>query len=140
MKLFVGVTTILLFLCVGCLYIPMLDQVTADSRGEIEEEYLELLEVDYTTRAEVVLTLGEPEYAAGGDKFFIYSWERLYGVFIICSWGYAACGGIPVTKEFFLLIEFDEEGYMTRYEIRKRSAAWQEILRHVSGSTGMEPG
>lgn len=135
MKLFVGVTTILLFLCVGCLYIPMLDQVTADSRGEIEEEYLELLEVDYTTRAEVVLILGEPEYAAGGDKFFIYSWERDYGDITI--WG---LGHGPVTEEFFLLIEFDEEGYMTRYEIRKGSAAWQEILRHVSGSTGMEPG
>ncbi len=138
MKLFAGVTTILLFLCVGCLYIPMLDQVTADSRGEIEEEYLELLEVDYTTRAEVVLILGEPEYAAGGDKFFIYSWERVYGAFIICA--YPRCDGIPVTKEFFLLIEFDEEGFMTRYEIRKGSAAWQEILRHVSGSTDMEPG
>ncbi len=138
MKLFVGVTTILLFLCVGCLYIPMLDQVTADSRGEIEEENLELLEVDYTTRAEVVLILGEPGYAAGGDKFFIYSWDRLYGLFIIC--GQYNCGELPVTKEFFLLIEFDEEGFMTRYEIREGSAAWQEILRHVSGSTDMEPG
>jgi hypothetical protein len=115
----------------------MFDQVTADSRGEIEEEYLELLEVDYTTRAEVVLILGEPEYAAGGDKFFIYSWEREYGAFILCAQG---CIGFPVTKEFFLLIEFDEEGYMMRYEIGKGSAAWQEILRHVSGSTDMEPG
>ena len=138
MKLFVSVTTILLFLCVGCLYIPMLDQVTADSRGEIEKEYLELLEVDYTTRAEVILILGEPESAAGGDKFFIYSWERLYGLFIACSY-YFSCAELPVAKEFFLLIEFDEEGYMTRYEIREGSAAWQEILRHVSGSTGMEP-
>ena len=135
MKLFVGVATILLFLCVGCLYIPMFDQVTAGSRGEIEEGNLEFLEVDYTTRAEVVLILGEPEYAAGGDKFFIYSWERDYGEMTI--W---LIGPVPVTKEVFLLIEFDEEGFMTRYDIRKGSAAWQEILRHVSGSTGMEPG
>jgi hypothetical protein len=61
-----------------------------------------------STRADVLLSIGEPAYRLEGDRFLLYEWAVAYG--------YLLFGGPPVTFPFpvvaphYLCFEFGQNG------------------------------
>jgi hypothetical protein len=102
--------------CSSCVIIPIPTpgRVAGDSRGHLRDEALAFLQVGRTTRAEVLLNLGEPERAWREQRLFVYYWET--EPFWIAGVVYPAAGGAaPVRwRVHFLLLEFDEAGLLKR--------------------------
>jgi hypothetical protein len=101
----------------GCIIIPTLEHHTSeyDTRGIIEEETISFFRNLITTREDVLLNLGEPEYAWEGGRKFVYRWKSVHA-YLVYAFGYA--GGVQsLGGEYLLLIQFDTDNRILRYEI-----------------------
>jgi len=112
---------ILAFTLTGCIYIPVPSDSPARPTGSaIENEGLNLIKVGTTTRENMLLMFGEPDGIFKDQNLFVYRWERRRGV----AFGFATVPGGPVpfwnkvSLDYLLLIEFDERGFVKRYETR----------------------
>jgi len=47
--------------------------------GEVPEQSIALIKPGISTRADVLLLLGDPTVRGEGDTHFVYSWEKLHG-------------------------------------------------------------
>jgi outer membrane protein assembly factor BamE (lipoprotein component of BamABCDE complex) len=66
-----------------------------------------------TTKAEVLLTLGEPDQDLGNQ--FVYHWQKLKFLLLVPG-GYHA-GGFTVHKECKLIVTFDERGVVSKQKL-----------------------
>src|SRR4030043_640549 len=98
----------------GCIYIPMPQHSLVAGRGMIEPEDTHDLQVGSTTREAILLQFGEPDATLNQQKIFVYSWTRVQGYFAIGGGytGYAT----PVGKTTLLMLEFDTQNLLKRYE------------------------
>ncbi|HZK81442.1 MAG TPA: hypothetical protein VFC46_10255 [Humisphaera sp.] len=96
----------------------------------ISQEQSRFLQDGVTTREQVLVTLGEPDYWWDGERVFAYQWSTsdvaaIYFPFSITPTG--ASGPLGVfSKGNYLLIEFDNSGRMQRHE-RKQDNALHRI-------------
>lgn len=86
----------------GCIAIPM-DTYGSGSRANVSTETLSKLRPGITTREEVLLMLGEPDYGHNDDELIlVYKWEKVEGINLF-----------PATMvygtTYLLNIKFDEE-------------------------------
>jgi outer membrane protein assembly factor BamE (lipoprotein component of BamABCDE complex) len=95
---------ILLFIS-SCIYVPV-PPLDSDA-GVINEELINSLEAGETTREDLLLILGAPDNQYDQDRFFIYEWEAVEGVFV----GYGVADHI-ITHYF--CVEFDEDNRIKR--------------------------
>lgn len=73
-----------------------------------------------STRADVMLALGEPDRAWRGDRCFVYSQPRIKGAWVVVVAGAGGGGGmfgVPWGEYHALLIEFDGAGVVRRHEL-----------------------
>ena len=99
----------------GCLYVPTPNAVDYGSRARIEREQV-LIQDGVTTREEVLLAFGEPEFSLGRGRVLGYTWVRCDGGFIMlmpCGMGLLAGS---VGGRTTLRIEFDARGVAARHE------------------------
>jgi hypothetical protein len=74
------------------------------------------------SREDVLLHLGEPDFAGDAEQVLIYRWHRLRALWFVGGSGGAAAGG--VNKEHDLVLRFDPTGRLVSQEV----AAGFEIL------------
>lgn len=102
----------------GCIIIPTLEHHTDEyrTRGIIDEETIAFIKPGYTSKEEVLLKLGEPEYVWDNGRKFVYHWKVTRG-YLIYGGGYT--GGInSLAKDYVLLIHFEQDDHLSRFEIK----------------------
>lgn len=104
------------YLAVGCVVMtPESYDETFRTRRPVAKEVVESLRVGSTRKEEVLLRLGEPDVAWKGERVFAYRWIMGRGAIVASP---SAAQAIP--KTYLLLIEFDEDNLITRYEVKER--------------------
>jgi len=104
----------------GCLVIPM-NKATHGSRQNVSEEAVAGFQKGVTTRQDVVLALGEPDWVARDESCYGYHWSRVRWVWlIVASNGYSggAIGG-DVTREGHLKVTFDADDRLQGCDLTK---------------------
>jgi len=130
------VLALALVLCAsGCIVIPTPEFNSGQARGNITKETPAQFEVGKTTRAELVLALGEPDAVSPDEHIWAYRSEKIRA--IVCFAGYttAACG--PITKDLYLLLQFNEQGVLQKIESSSHwftSADSDKMLPAAAGS------
>ncbi len=110
--------------CVSCVPLPM--YVPTASHGftakRIDKEALEFIQIGTTTREEVLLRLGAPDYFDDADELlFVYRTEFIRGYFSVLFLTPFGVGGghkIPHRGEALVSISFDENGRVIHVERR----------------------
>ena len=98
----------------GCMVIPTPEHGLLQGRGKIEPTDTAFLQEAETTREEVVLRFGEPDMVLDHDRILIYHWAVSHGYWF--AGGYYTAAGGPIPKEYLLMIEFDDQGLLKRFE------------------------
>jgi len=93
----------------GCLIIPT---PSHGGVGVIPEETIGSFEPGTTTRADVLLRVGDPAKRLQGDRFFVYEWERIHAYFIVYALFYGTEVAIP--RPHYLGLEFTPKGRVKR--------------------------
>jgi outer membrane protein assembly factor BamE (lipoprotein component of BamABCDE complex) len=101
----------------GCMVVPT---VPHDIGVVPDKEAIKIMIPGETTRADVLLLLGEPMTTLNDDQFFMYKWEKAYGYFFIAIQG--GFGG-PITESQYLCIEFGPNSLLVE-------------LKYLSGGRG----
>lgn len=78
--------------------------------GVITNDSVEFIQVAKTTRADVLLRLGNPNHRSD-EQFFVYRWSRVHG---FVSIGFS---GGDIQKEHFLAIEFAPDNHVARFKL-----------------------
>ena len=105
----------------GCLVIP-LNRNSGSARTNLQGQSRQRFVPGQTTRAEVILALGEPDAASSDESQLAYRSEKEVAVWVLVGGGYgggAAAGS--VFKNHFWIFEFDPQG---RFETAKESGRW----------------
>lgn len=95
-----------LTLVTGCIAIPVPEH--GGRGGAIATDAMERLIPGTTTRAEVLLALGEPTDRRAEERAYVYQWEPTVGLVAYPG------GGASVQKLRQLCLEFDRSGILTR--------------------------
>ena len=121
-------TAILLLFCAGCIPIPT-GEFTGEgtsigrgiSRGGLDSKNLALIHPEATTKEEVLLNLGEPDFASQNERKFVYWWSTYQGIWVIPGPHLAGGGGAILNHLYLFLVEFDEKDIVKRFELKKRT-------------------
>lgn len=103
-------------LVAGCVPIPIVPM----SSSEITEASLQAIQPMTSTRADVLLALGDPTVRGHGDfadSYFIYDWGRFHGgmVFVLVGYtGMLPVGGVGSGSCNSLAIQFTVDGRVAR--------------------------
>jgi len=95
------------------------------TRGEIPVKSIDFIQPGTTTRADVILALGEPDLVLDDDKWFAYRWVMTSGYwFVFVYAGYSGGGSMnECAKTYGLLIEFDDRGIVNRFKVKNENFA-----------------
>ena len=107
----VGLSVLLCALGGGCImYVP--DSWTSSVREERATTLIPTITPGQTTKAEVLLTLGEPDEISPDGRRFIYRWYKVK-VFAIAP---GPPGAVAVGKKYRLILTFDERSVVLQQE------------------------
>ena len=104
----------------GCVIIPTPEHALLEGRGKIEESDMAFLENAKTAREEVLLRFGEPDLIMDHDRVLVYHWTVSHGYWFVGA-NYTGGGG-PIPKNYFFILEFDDKGFLKRFE--KTGSIW----------------
>lgn len=112
----------LLFVLHGCIIIPTPENKVISGRS-IGDEELSFIEQGITTKDDVVAQLGEPDVFWVDERIFAYDWEMRQAIMPWCIGNpYQAVGGVEeIDKDYVLLIQFDQNDFVKRFEKTTRS-------------------
>lgn len=96
----------------GCLIIPTPEYNTGNARANINKKTPKQFEPGKTTRAEVVMALGEPDAISPDESKLAYRSEKVCGLWFVGGY-YSGTGG-TITKDRYLLVEFDAQGVLRK--------------------------
>ncbi len=135
---------VLLLLCLfvlwGCasIIIPVSDGKALSGR-KITAENTTFIKSGVTTRREVIQTLGQPDMDFKDLRIIAYSWNVLgaYVPWVVGTPGGGGAGIMEISDKYVLLIAFEKEDRVSRFEIKK---LWplDTIRDHVLKWTGRE--
>ena len=110
----------------GCMLIPT-PSVTGYS--VITDKSIESLEPGKTTRADVLLKLGEPGQRLKDDRIFVYHWVHLagFGIAPAAEWG-------SIKDDHYLGLEFGPDNRLKR--VKEFSGGWLHPTASPSSSLG----
>jgi outer membrane protein assembly factor BamE (lipoprotein component of BamABCDE complex) len=113
------------FICAGCIILPIPTKEhycnTSEcnkmlSRRHIPEDRLDFINVGKTTKEEILLKIGEPDWSSNEDNTFEYHWSMVKGYVVIIIVFFVPYGGasgtanaIPWVKKHYFLIQFDDQ-------------------------------
>ena len=96
----------------GCIIIPT---PSHGGVGVITEETIESFEPGKTTRADILLRLGDPAERLEEDRFFVYQWKRIHGYFV-AGGGYSGVAATLLATHS-LGIEFTPDNRLKRVKV-----------------------
>ena len=104
----------------GCFLIPTPSVV---GYSVIPNKTIESLEPGKTTRADVLLKLGEPCERFEDDRIFVYHWEQVAGFGIVPT-----ALGASITDDHYLGLEFGPDNRLKR--VKEFSGGWLATSSH----------
>ncbi len=104
----------------GCILIPT---PTVVGYSEITNKTIESLEPGKTTRADVLLKLGEPGERLENDRIFVYHWTQEAGF---------GMGTTALTNDHYLALEFGPDRRLKR--VKEFSGDWSHPVTSPSRS------
>ena len=96
----------------GCIIIPT---PSHGGVGVITKETIESFEPGTTTRADILLRLGDPAERLEEDHFFVYHWIRTHGYFLAAGGFRGIVAPLPATHS--LGIEFTPDNRLKRVKV-----------------------
>jgi outer membrane protein assembly factor BamE (lipoprotein component of BamABCDE complex) len=100
----------------GCVVIPT-NYHAAGSRQNLSHDEEQKLQVGATTKRDVLLMLGEPEYAAPDGKVLRYDWQKVKAIWAAGAYYSGAMGAVE--REYSLELTFDERNVLAKREVLK---------------------
>jgi hypothetical protein len=124
----------------GCILLPIPTQERKVLAGNpVTEEQLVFLAPDVTTKSEVITRLGSPDVIWEEARLFVYNWEMRQAILIwAVGGGYSgAAGAWDVPKYYMLLIQFDDQDRVERFEraVRPPYKSYGDFLKEWSGDS-----
>ncbi|HMK14382.1 MAG TPA: hypothetical protein VK460_05155 [Burkholderiales bacterium] len=106
----------------GCMFIPT---PSVSGYSVITDKTINSLEPGKTTRADILLKLGEPGERLGDDRIFVYHWEQVAGI-----------GMVPtsLTNDHYLALEIGPDNRLKR--VKEFSGDWLHPIASPSHSLG----
>jgi outer membrane protein assembly factor BamE (lipoprotein component of BamABCDE complex) len=83
--------------------------------NEVSEQSLAAIEPSASTRADVLLLLGEPTIRGDGDRHFVYSWRKSHGGALV-AFPYPVGGGVGKSCHC-LVIRFAPNGGVAKVKV-----------------------
>lgn len=118
-----GLLSICLFVPLGCaaVIVPVPENEVLSGR-EITNENLAFIKQGVTSRNEVIQELGPPAMDFKELRATAYSWEVLgYYMPWVIGGGLSGAGGVAkIGKPYALLIAFDKDDHVSKFEIKER--------------------
>lgn len=118
----------------GCIAVPIPTPEHKVLAGTpVTEEQLSFIHLKKTSQTDVLVRLGSPYLIWEEARIFVYEWEMRQGV-LIWAIGAGTAGGVgasDIPKRYVLLIEFDSEDRVERFEVVDRPPfkSYGEFLR-----------
>jgi len=111
-KLIIGIFFLLAGISLsGCVIIPT---PAHGGKGVVSAEVVQSFILGKTTRAEVLLQLGSPNYRFDQDRFIAYDWTQIVGYWGAGGQGGGDAGGI---KDYRILcMEFSQDNRLKKYK------------------------
>jgi outer membrane protein assembly factor BamE (lipoprotein component of BamABCDE complex) len=103
----------------GCIVVPTPEYNTGNARDNIRRTTPNQFEPGTTTRAEVMLALGEPDAVSPDESRLAYRSEKVCGLWFVGAYGSGAGG--TLTKDRYLVLSFDAQGVLREVE---RTSTW----------------
>jgi len=93
------------------------------SGRRITDKQISPIQIEVTTKDEIVSQLGAPDVFWVEEQIFAYNWEKHQAVIAwLVSHGHqGALGVAEIGKGCVLLIQFDQNNYVKRFEVTKRA-------------------
>jgi outer membrane protein assembly factor BamE (lipoprotein component of BamABCDE complex) len=116
---FIIVLTCIFFVLTGCIAIPIPTTETKLLAGKpVVNDQISLLIPEITAKEEVLQIFGNPNVIWEDARIFSYNWDKRQAVLLWAVGGYGGgTGGIAdIPKQYHLLIQFDEQGRVQRFE------------------------
>jgi outer membrane protein assembly factor BamE (lipoprotein component of BamABCDE complex) len=110
------VSILLCSLTLSCVPIPK----KVGTRGKITKPALEFLEEGVTSREQVLLHLGEPDFVGENEQIFVWDWVRAWDIWLV-GYGVAV---FPDQQCNGLLIQFNDQASVQAVE------RWDENMAH----------
>lgn len=107
----------ILCLSTGCLIIPV-DYHDRGVRHNINTQTRDTLQSGVTTKEEVFLTLGEPDFASEDGQRLGYAWTKVKALIIWASYG-GSGGGEEVKRSYVLDVSFDASNRVSEVRLLK---------------------
>lgn len=110
------------------LYIPT--PPIQDGNARITEEQFKFFQVGKTQRKDVLLQFGGPAWTWQNERFYVYSWELVHGIFFMVS--IIGADEEHVSKIYYLCLEFAPDGTLKRFthiEGLSRDKAQEKIAK-----------
>jgi len=119
----------------GCIIIPTPQFNSGNARRNLGPDTPARFEPGKSTRTDVLLALGEPDAVSADERTLAYRSEKVAAYLLVGGYGTGAAA--PLTRDEYLVCEFDARGRLTKVE---RSTQWgsAKLERKVapSGSVG----
>lgn len=128
--------SIILIVFAGCAIIPTPEHGLIEGRGKINKSDITFLTVGKTTKEDVLLRFGEPDMVLQDQRILIYHWKVIHGYWIVAG-PCPGCGDLgPISKDYSVMLEFDEQGRLKRFE--RSGSIWSATLDRVGKWTSLE--
>lgn len=118
----------------GCIVIPIpTEERTVLAGNPVTEEQLAFLARGVTSKREVMARLGSPDVIWEDARLFAYNWEMRQGILVWAVGAYysGAAGLMDIPKRYMLLIQFDDQDRVLRFEraVWPAQKSYGEFLR-----------
>ena len=125
---------------IGCIVLPLPSQERKVLAGTpVTEEQLVFLAPNVTTKSEVMTRLGSPNVIWEEARLFAYNWEMRQGILIWAVGAYysGAAGMSDIPKHYMLLIQFDDQDRVQRFEraVRPSYKSYGDFLKEWIGDS-----
>lgn len=128
----------------GCAFLPIPTQERKVLAGNpVTEEQLVFLAPNVTTKSEVITRLGSPDVIWEEARLFAYNWEIRQGILIWAVGAYysGAAGMSDIPKYYMLLVQFDDQDRVQRFEraVRPAYKSYGDFLKEWIGDSYKKP-
>jgi len=107
-------------LCASCIVVP-LNYTEYGNRKNLSKETIDRIVVGVTTKEDVLLELGEPDFISMGETSLAYSWRKVKLLWLAAA-GYSGIGG-TIARDYRLTITFDERNVVVGKQFTARSSS-----------------
>jgi hypothetical protein len=107
-------------LCASCIVVPV-NYTEYGNRKNLSKETIDKIVVGVTTKEDVLLDLGEPDFISMDETCLEYSWSKAKLLWLAAA-GYNAIGG-TVARDYKLTIMFDERNVVVDKHFTARSSS-----------------